>query len=76
MCLTVGCRALHRRLWAMIVGLETTRGAWVLLTRTELILLITEKQRLCRIRLDPEAVTLPLCRQLKLNLVPALQATL
>lgn len=55
--------------------LETTSGAWVLLTRTELILLMTVNPRLCRICTLVCTIT-PLCRQLKLNLEPALQATL
>lgn len=59
----------------LLVGFETTSGACVLLTRTELILLMTVKNRLCRQCLVADRVT-PLCRQLKLHLPPALQATL
>ncbi len=63
------------RLADPLFRLETTSGAWVLLTRTELILLMTVKRRFCRIPLLPRIIT-PLCRQLKFSLPPALQATL
>lgn len=70
-----GRHRLNTRLLFPGTGLETTNGAWVLLTSMELILLMTVQPRRCRIRLSGPAVT-PLCRQLKLNLPPALKATL
>ncbi len=74
-CLIKGRHLLNTRLLFPGTGLETTSGAWVLLTSMELILLMTVQPRPSRMRLLGENVT-PLSKQLKLNLPPALKATL